>query len=243
MAQTDNFCRITDIIRRNFPENAVEISDALDLLNLALDGLLDKANEAITEFHKNKDFDKGAELWEFSKSIAEIQKKIDEYSVLMSMDAEIEGEETGEELDETEERRIIPNYSDYVVDNTIPHTLYEDFTHKRVDAFQFNNVRYPAREWKDVLVQTCDLLAEIDADKFSKLIDDPIMKGRKISYFSREYIDGRNTRMKDIDVYVWTNLSANSIVKLIRKLLKRFNIKTTDYYIYLRADYSPLHKK
>ena len=152
-------------------------------------------------------------------------EKIDEYSVLMSMDAEIEGEETGEELDETEERRIIPNYSDYVVDNTIPHTLYEDFTHKRVDAFQFNNVRYPAREWKDVLMQTCDLLAEIDADKFSKLIDDPIMKGRKISYFSREYIDGRNTRMKDIDVYVWTNLSANSIVKLIRKLLKNSTSK------------------
>jgi hypothetical protein len=88
----------------------------------------------------------------------------------------------------------------------------------------------------------CDLLAEIDVTKFSDFINDPVMKGRKVSYFSRKYVDRKNEKMKNIDIYVWTNLSANSIRNLIRKLLRKFDIKLTDYYVYLRADYTPLHK-
>ncbi|HHU18230.1 MAG TPA: hypothetical protein GXZ70_08515 [Clostridiales bacterium] len=159
------------------------------------------------------------------------------------MDSESDEEEFEEELDEIEEQKTIPNYSDYEVDSSIPHTLYESFTHKKVAAFSFNNTRYPARNWKDVLLQTCDLLAEIDANKFEELIDDPAMKGRKISYFSRNKADGRSSKIKNIDIYVWTNLSANSIRNLIRKLLKKFNMRIADYYVYLRADYTPLHEK
>jgi hypothetical protein len=55
----------------------------------------------------------------------------------------------------------------------------------------------------------CDLLAEIDVTKFSDFINDPVMKGRKVSYFSRKYVDRKNEKMKNIDIYVWTNLSAN----------------------------------
>ncbi len=139
--------------------------------------------------------------------------------------------------------RIIPNYSDYVVDSSIPHTLYEDFTHKKVAAFSINNKYYAVKDWKDLLLQTCDLLAQIDAAKFNELIDDPVMKGRKVSYFSRNFVDRKNEKIKNLDIYVWTNLSANSIRNLIRKLMRKFDIKITDYYIYLRADYSPLHKK
>ncbi len=241
MAQI-NANKLIDFIKLYFPEDATEISDALDLLSLALDGLLSSTNTTIAEFHKNKDFDKGMELWEFSKSVAEIQEEINEYSTLISIDAEIDEEEPEEEPDEIEEQRTIPNYSDYAVDSSIPHTLYEDFTHKKAVAFLFNNKRHPAKDWKDVLLQTCDLLAEIDAAKFSEFINDPGMRGRKISYFSKKHVDRKNAKMKNIDIYVWTNLSANSIRNLIRKLLKKFNIKLTNYYVYLRADYTPLHK-
>ena len=241
MAQND-VTRIIEIIKRCFPKDATEISDALELLNLALDGLMSSTNKSIAEFHKNKEFDKGMELWEFSKTVSTIQETINEYTSLLNIDAEADDDEIDEELDEIDEQKTIPNYSDYVVDSSIPHTLYEDFTHKKVIAFSFNNNRYAAKDWKDLLLQTCDLLAEIDATKFSEFIDDPVMKGRKVSYFSRKYVDRKNEKMKNIDIYVWTNLSANSIRNLIRKLLRKFDIKLTDYYVYLRADYTPLHK-
>lgn len=59
------------------------------------------------------------------------------------------------------------------------------------------------------------------------------MKGRKVSYFSRNFVDRKNEKIKNLDIYVWTNLSANSIRNLIRKLMRKFDIKITDYYIYI----------
>lgn len=235
--------KLIDLIKVYFPQDGFEISDALDLLNLALEGLLNSANNVMTELNKSKDYDKSMELLEFSKSISTLQGKINKYSNLISMNSETDEEEIEDELDEIEEQRTIPNYADYVVDSSIPHTLYESFTHKKVTAFSFDNIRYPADNWKDVLIKTCNLLAEMDADKFLELIDDPAMKGRKISYFSRKHIEGRNDKLSNIDVYVWTKLSANSIRNLIIKLLKKFNLSINDYYIYLRADYTPLHKE
>jgi hypothetical protein len=241
MVQND-IISIIEIIKRYFPKDSNEISDALDLLNLALDGLLNSTNRIISEFHMKKEYDKAAELLEFSKSVSGIQKKINEYSALISIDSGLDEERLEDELDEIEEQKTIPNYSDYVVDSSIPHTLYEDFTYKKVVAFSLNNKRYEVKDWKDLLLQTCNLLVEIDETKFNEFIDDPVMKGRKVSYFSRKYIERKNEKIKKIDIYVWTNLSANSIRNLIRKLLRKFDIKLTDYYVYLRADYTPLHK-
>jgi hypothetical protein len=71
----DDIIRIIEIIKRYFPKDATEISDALDLLNLALDGLMSSANKSIAEFHKNKEFDKGMELWEFSKQCQQFRRQ------------------------------------------------------------------------------------------------------------------------------------------------------------------------
>ncbi len=113
--------KLIDYIKFYFPVDSIEISDALDLLNLALDGLLSSTNAIITEFHKNKDYDKSMELVEFSRSISNIQEKINEFSTSINIETEIEEEEPEEEPDEIEEQKIIPNYSEYVVDSSIPH--------------------------------------------------------------------------------------------------------------------------
>lgn len=241
MSQFDIITTIKTI-KRYFPKDATEISNALELLMFALDELMINTNKSIAEFHMNKKFNEGIKLLEFSKTVSEIQEAINKYKSLLNIGAETDGE-TDEELDKIDKQKTVPNYSDYVVDSSVPHTLYEDFTHKKVTAFSLNNKRYKVKDWKDLLLQTCKLLAEIDPTKFNDFIDDPAMKGRKVSYFSREHIKGKNEKIKNIDIYVWTYLGANSIRNLIRKLLRKFNIKLTDYYVYLRADYTPLHKK
>lgn len=47
--------------------------------------------------------------------------------------------------------------------------------------------------------------------------------------------------IKGADIYITTNLSANSIRNLIIKCLKKYNMKISDFKIYFRADYSDLH--
>ena len=52
----------------------------------------------------------------------------------------------------------------------------------------------------------------------------------------------RATReIKLANIYVETNLSANGIRNLLIKMLNKYNIKLSDYKIYLKADYSELH--
>ena len=54
--------KLIDLIKVYFPQDGFEISDALDLLNLALEGLLNSANNVMTELNKSKDYDKSMEL-------------------------------------------------------------------------------------------------------------------------------------------------------------------------------------
>ena len=68
--------KLIDLIKVYFPQDGFEISDALDLLNLALEGLLNSANNVMTELNKSKDYDKSMELLEFSKSISTLQGKL-----------------------------------------------------------------------------------------------------------------------------------------------------------------------
>lgn len=83
------------------------------------------------------------------------ENKIEEIISLLEVD-EIE---TNEEIDEETERRIIPNYDNYKLDNKIEHTLYENFIHKRPYGFKLNESHIvKAITWKDVLVKTCEVL-------------------------------------------------------------------------------------
>ncbi|HBH13443.1 MAG TPA: hypothetical protein DDX29_10070 [Clostridiales bacterium] len=226
------------------PKDAVDISDGLDILNMALDGLRENINLTLSKLLKEKNYTEVREVTNASESVAEIQNLIDGYVIMLEVP--LENDEKNEyEESATEEEKTIPNYGDYVVNDALSHNLYEDFTHKKVTAFSFEGNRYEAKDWKDVLVQTCDLLADIDSDKFYLLVNDPVMKGRKIAYFGYESVvtnNGiKNCQMKNLDVYVWTNLSANQIRNLIRKLLKKYGIRISDFYVYLRADYTALH--
>ena len=49
-------------------------------------------------------------------------------------------------------------------------------------------------------------------------------------------------KMKLAGIYVETNLSANNVRNILAKLLRLFGLKISDYIIFLKADYSPLHE-
>lgn len=68
------------------------------------------------------------------------------------------------------------------------------------------------------------------------------MQGKKVNYISKAEDQMRKpVKLKNHDIYIETNMSANSIRNLLVKLLKRYEIKITDYQIFLRADYTDLH--
>lgn len=227
--------------RKFFPQHAAEISDALEMFGFTLDDLLNKLNGELMLAHKNREYDKSNELVELSKTVTEIQDEISRYVALMHIEEEDEEEETAEEEEPDSGQKTVLDYAQYAVDSTVPHSVDESFTNTKVAAFMLKNKRLEVNNWKDMLLKTCEYLHDLDADRFMRLVNDPQMRGRKIQYFSKTLVVGKNAKLKDLDIYVWTNQSANSIKNLIKKMLIKYGIKVNDCQIFLRADYSPLH--
>lgn len=229
---------IIDYLKNNHIKDATEISDCLELLNIGLESALESVNTDMQSHMKAKNYVKLRELTDFSEEISKIQVIVESYASLFDVEPD---EDNIIDEDISEEQKSIPNYTEYTVDTALPHSLYENFTNKKVTAFSLSGVRYEVKDWKDVLMKTCNLLASENSDVFYAFVNDPAMKGRKNSYFGLTPVAKKNAKMDELNLYVWTNLSANHIRNLIRKLLKKFNMKIENYFVYLRADYTPLH--
>ena len=243
MLDNNNLKVFSEYVRDNFSEKSNELVDALDLVNMVFDEIYDDIAVKIGECLNQRNTKGSLALHAFCETIIKIKGVVNEYSLLFANEENAEEED----IEDNKEIRDLPDYSSYVIDSTLPHTLYEDFTHKKACGFEFNGIKYDAKNMKDVMVTLCEILADEDKDKMIGFIGDPTMQGRKASYFSNKLIVednvNKNEKIGNLDVYVWVNLSCNQIKNVIKRMLKKYNYKFDDFKIYLRADYTDLHKK
>ena len=236
-----------EFIKENFSEKTRELVDSLDLVNLVFDDIYDLIKENIDKSYNEQKLDQVQNLISRSQEVLDIKNIILNYKDLLIDEIEEENIIIEEMADEELEKKNYPNYSEYYVDKSVPHTLYEDFTHTKACGFEFRAVKYEAKNMRDILVQLCELLAIEDQDKMKSFINDKTMQGRTAPYFSNKLIvEGdinKNEKISDLDVYVWINLSCNQIRNVIKRVLKKYDYKFEDFKIYLRADYTDLHKK
>lgn len=238
--------RLVAFVKKEFPVDAGEISDAIEILSLVLDGLLEHTSIALTQSQHDRNFAKSKELVSFSEDVSDVQSEIIKWSNGLQDEIVAAEEDDSNDTDDDEdatphEGNPLPNYSEYRVDQSVPHTLYESFTHKKACAFSFCGKKYSARDWKDLLIQVCDLLSDIDSNKMMSFIDDRSMVGSRIHYFGTKLVPYKNEKLANMDIYVWINLSSNGKRNIIRKMLKKYNIPITEFFVYLRADYTALH--
>lgn len=97
------------------------------------------------------------------------------------------------------------------------------FTGKNISAFIFNNNKYEARSWKQLLMGICEEVNNLHEKDFEKVL---LLQGRKRPYFTKNYNELRlPEKIKGTDIYVETHWSANSIVKLCEDVLSLFGYK------------------
>ena len=133
------------------------------------------------------------------------------------------------------------NYADYRVNQNEEHFLGEDFENKKVCGYILQNYGYkPVSTWANLYVDICNKLIEIDSAKFINLKN--WFRGIR-PYVSLDKTELRKARRLSNGIYLETNQSANHITSNIGKLLKYYYMPNYDLKIYLRADYSELHKQ
>jgi len=107
----------------------------------------------------------------------------------------------------------------------------ESYTGKSVSAFTLRGKRYEVKSWKDMLIRICNIVYGEQRDKFERVLT---LRGRKKPYFTKNPKELRAPkRIPGTDVYVETNLSANAIVELSRKILSLLGYNENEFSIEL----------
>lgn len=162
-----NMEKLVELLKNEYPSDALEIQECIDLLIQCICGCSAIIKKSIDIAYENKDYAKMKELPEYLETIEAVINKLETYSDALQIDDEIEQEIIE---DDEYDSKDLPAYSELLVDSNIPHSLYDDYTYKRPAGFEFLGRKYSAKDWKDILVQTCERLAEKDIVLFLFLL-------------------------------------------------------------------------
>ncbi len=103
------------------------------------------------------------------------------------------------------------------------------YTGSSIQAFSFKGARQQVNSWIDLLLTLCSLLSSRHGQDFDRVLT---LMGRKRPYFSQNPDVLRLPRkIENSELFVESNLSANSIVRLSRDLISLFGYADSDLAI------------
>ncbi len=135
-----------------------------------------------------------------------------------------------------------PKHKELLVDNTVPHSLFENFTHIRPFGYSFQDGEIrEIKTWKDMYIDACKMFLNLNEEKFISFQNKTIMNGESRDYFSdiEEGID-HPYKLKE-GIYICIRFDANGFRDMLIKIIKEYNLNVRDFKVYFKADYNPLH--
>ena len=116
-----------------------------------------------------------------------------------------------------------------ILKTAVPTEINGSYIGKSVTAFNFKGTRYEVRFWKDILIETCNIMSSMHRNSFERILT---LQGRKRPYFTKNKNELRlPEKIKSTDIFVETNLSANGIVKMCLDVLSLFGYTKDDITI------------
>ncbi|MEM5948602.1 restriction endonuclease subunit R [Spirochaetia bacterium 38H-sp] len=113
--------------------------------------------------------------------------------------------------------------------NKISDISSDSYSGKRIVSFTFKGTRYPVQSWKELLIKIVNLMLSAHKEQFNIVLN---LAGQKRPYFTRNPNELRNPeKIDNTDIYIETNLSANSIVKLSKRIIASFEYNEEDFFI------------
>lgn len=94
---------------------------------------------------------------------------------------------------------------------------------------------FEVKNWRDLLINSAEILINRKPSVFNRLSDSEIMKGKKGYLLSKDKSLLRTPQQLSNGLFLETNLSSNSIVRIIKnRLLKGCDYKETDIEIFVK---------
>jgi len=116
-----------------------------------------------------------------------------------------------------------------------PMPIHKGYSGKKPIKAKLFDETFEVKNWRELLITVSEKLLKYNPEAFNKLPDTEIMRGRKTYLLSRNKSLLRAPCQLSNRVFLETNLSANSIVRVIKKrLLKGCSYKETDIKIFVK---------
>lgn len=219
--------------------NEEKIKEILDMLNTLNEYFLSLPDDMLLNIdpRDNESLQNGLSfIKEFNDSLSQfaissnrIELQIKKYFSINPEEDDVEREITQDKKN----KRIVKE-----LDDSIPHTLDENFTYKRPYGFILQDSAYKGlKTWRSLYFQVLKELKAHDPQRFSILPEEKrFISNRGKHLFSRKNDKLRAGERFGLDFYVEVNLSANNIKNTIIDLLQHFGINYKEMKIYLRED-------
>lgn len=249
---------IIEFVKENLPDQSKNLHSMLSLLSDTLADLKSQIADSYKLLEEQNDDEKFDLFREKAKEIKIIKGIVDEYVEDLTPGFDIDNiEESTEETalqialdnakNENEQRQILKvDYSNELLnaDRNREHSLYEDFTHTVPCAFRILDSKIEADQWKTLLLRFCEYLYATNPDELLRVADDTTMQGSSRYYLSayKEKVPMAQ-KMRNINLFVIGNISANGVRNYIMRLLSRFDIPKKNFVIFIRRDLSLLHNE
>lgn len=113
-------------------------------------------------------------------------------------------------------------------------TKRSDYTGTKPDFFVLDDEYCEVDTWRDVLSNLVSKIHEYN-DDFERILD---IQGRSKNYFSKNSPEGMRSpdKIEGTNYYFETNLSANQIMKIVDRVLDKFDYDEDDFKLALVSD-------
>jgi len=239
-----------NFLKENYEQRTLELSNSFKTTNSILDKLLNDLNSYIQKLQKDKNYNETLEVVRIQRKINIEMESNNETLKYLKFDKE-PIKETKNKAKKTKRTKTKKsksktdnvNYDEYSVDTKIPHELNEDFRHKRPHAFTIKGDYIEISTWKEMLVKTSEYLYNLNPKIFKSFIDDKSLSwGGKINFTKDKSLVRDGALIEGSNIYIETSKDSIAVKQLIIKMISKYEIKTSDYQVFLRADYTPLHE-
>lgn len=225
MEYKESYYTLQDI----FPNYAEEILRGLFLLN---DGL-EKTKESIGNIpykilKENNNLDK----------ITDMENKIDDLlKSISALGIDITAyQDSSDKRDDVKSKSIDSSIPDQPIDENLFQKM--DFTGTKAIKFKLLGEEREITSWKDLFFFTCEYLSLLNREIFDEFVHNPEFRGRTRWYFSYDEKQISTPELiNNTNIYAEKNLPANIIRDLLVKMFKRYEIKESDFQVYLKTRY------